>query len=135
MNINKTAFLTTTSLGVATIGASLKAAAAISTVSTVAFTALAILGAALSTAAITSYFAAKAKALLNPEDDTSATFFETMQTHAGFAVTGAVELVSKALVQGLIDGIVKGVTNAISRKIGGPDHTHEVKHSGSVAAA
>lgn len=128
MNVNKTAFFTVTSLGVTTIGASLKAAAAVSTVSTVAFTALALLAAALSAAAITSYFAAKVKAEGNPEHDTSSSYFETMQGHAGFAIAATAELVSKAVVQGLIDGIARGIGNAISRKIGGADQTVEVRH-------
>ena len=128
MNVNKTAFFTVTSLGVATIGASLKAATAVSAVSTVAFAAFALLGAALSVAAITSYLAAKVKAEQNSENDTSSAYFNTMQSHAGFAIAGTVELVSKALVQGLIQGLVKGIGNAIARKIGGADHTHEVRH-------
>lgn len=118
MGVNKAAFFTTSSLGIATIAASIGAATATSTATTVALAALAVLGAALSIASVTAWMATK-----KPDTDS---YFTKLQEHAGPAVAGTIQFVAQTLVQALIQGLASGLSQGIRRKIGGEDHTIRV---------
>lgn len=45
----------------------------------------------------------------------------------GIAIAGTLQFVSQVLVQALVKGIGDGISKAITRKIAGPDHTHQVQ--------
>lgn len=113
--VNIAAFATVATLAGITIAAGITAATTVSTAATVAYTILAVTGAAVSGASITAYF--------HRDSVSIERYFETVRSHSGYAIAGAYQLVAQAIVQGLIEGLVRGVSKAIERKIAGPDRT------------
>lgn len=113
MTVNQVAFATVTTLGIVTIGSGVAAATAATAVATAAYSALTVLGAAVSIASMTAW-----------ADDRSINaraYFHHLKEHTGYAIAGAVQFVAQLVMQGIVQGLVDGISIAISRKIGGPD--------------
>jgi hypothetical protein len=123
VNVNQAAFLTTTTLGVATIAATVSAVATTAgTVALVAYSILAISTAGLSISAITAWVAVKGD---DRDDDNCRTYFKTFVTHSGFALAGFFQFTAQTLVQAVINGLGKGIKRGIERRVGGADITYE----------
>lgn len=114
VSVNQVAFCTTTTLGLATIGAAVTAASA--TASTVALVAYSILAIGLGGTSIASI-----TAWADPSSDTPRKYFKNLQQHASFAIAGVTQLFAQVAVQAVIKGVADGISTAIRRAISGPD--------------
>lgn len=108
INANRMAFINTTGFSAITIGACIAAAGATSTVATVAFAAIALVGAALSTASITAWFE-------NHDGDKDA-YLAKFKEHAPVALAGYVKLVAETFVKAIVDAFAQVIFQKINRK-------------------
>ncbi len=113
--VNPVAFATVTALAVGTAASVVAAATVASTVAIVAFSVLAVVGAAISIASITAW--------IDPRSTDVKNYFSTIAQHSGYAIAGAFQFVAQTLVQALVQGIGQGVSTAVRRRIAGPDLT------------
>ncbi|HSX12279.1 MAG TPA: hypothetical protein VLF61_02185 [Rhabdochlamydiaceae bacterium] len=109
MNVKVTAFCTVTVLGAATIGAAFAAATAASTATTVAFAALALIGAGLGIASVTAY----------PVSNNSREYLNNVKNHAGYAIAAIFQFTAQTLIAGLVQGLADGIRTLIFDKVTG----------------
>jgi hypothetical protein len=112
--INVTAFCTTTTFALATIGAAVGCATVAATVSAVALGVLAVTLGAISISAITAWVHTKG---LESSEQSVGKYFENLAEHAGYAVAGFFQVAAQTMVQAVLQGLARGVSRKIADKV------------------
>lgn len=114
MNVNRVAFLTTTSFAAATIASAVKTATAVSTVAMASFAALTLTLAAVSAASVTAYFSAHEGQNLSAKD-----YFQIIGLHSQVLIAAFFQFTAQVMGQAVVDGVRRGVSRKIEERISG----------------
>lgn len=114
--VNRAAFTTILGLAIGTGTAIFAATTRTSTVSALGLGALGLLGAAVSTAAMTAYGSDHSTSVKN--------YFEEVKNHSMVTIPGYAQGVSQSLVKAMVDGVSRGVSHFFANLINGNNRPH-----------